>query len=249
MMTRLLAIALCVPREAVRTRLLHALSALGLGGILYAFAVGAVSPHEAPRVVGDLGVAAISSCAALLAIALGAGALTREIAQGAIAPLLTRALRRHEYFIGKYLGMLLTLATFVALQGAVLLGVLSLASGGAADRRLVAASCALALSEAAIVAAITSFFASFSTPYPTAAFTFGLFVLGRNADALQHQFRWLGHIVPNLQVYVPSRALLLGDVAESPVWSFVARAALNAALYAVVLVTAGALLFRRRDLA
>jgi len=109
------------------------------------------------------------------------------------------------------------------------------------------------------VAALTSFFASFSSAYLTAAFTFVFFVVGREADALGHlpvHFvgplgrdvgRAFARIIPNLQLYVPPRALLLGEVPETPVWSFVAHAARNALLYAVSLVTLGAVFFQRRD--
>ena len=48
----------------------------------------------------------------------------------------------------------------------------------------------------------------------------------------------LARVVPNLHVYVPARAFLLGLVAGQPVWPYVTSAALHAVLYATALLAA-----------
>jgi hypothetical protein len=108
---------------------------------------------------------------------------------------------------------------------------------------------------------IATLFASFSSPYLTATFTAGLFLMGRSADTLAHLPKKMfpsvavaaGHtlarIVPNLLVYVPARALLLGEAPGQSVGSYVAAAALYAVSYAAVLLVLSALAFRKRDFA
>ena len=59
-----------------------------------------------------------------------------------------------------------------------------LASGAPDDRRVLLGSAALTLCEVSIVAGIATLFASFSSPFLTAVFTFALFVVGRSADTL-----------------------------------------------------------------
>ncbi|HEX3345549.1 MAG TPA: hypothetical protein VHS09_13290, partial [Polyangiaceae bacterium] len=59
----------------------------------------------------------------------------------------------------------------------------------------------------------------------------------------------LAHVVPNLHVYVPARAFLLGAVAGQPVWPYVAAAVLHAVAYAAGLLVLSALIFRKRDFA
>ena len=59
----------------------------------------------------------------------------------------------------------------------------------------------------------------------------------------------LARIVPNLHVYVPARPLLLGQLPDEPTWTYVAVAALHAALYATGLLASSALIFRKRDFA
>jgi ABC-type transport system involved in multi-copper enzyme maturation permease subunit len=136
-----------------------------------------------------------------------------------------------------------------------------LAAPSPEERQLVVAASVLAMSEIAIVAAVATLFASFSSPFLTATFTLMIFVIGRSSDTMAHipvrQFgsavsgggKVLARIIPNLHIYVPARAFLLGSVAGQPVWPYVATAALHAVLYATVLLVLSALVFRKRDFA
>ncbi len=308
MFARILAIAMNTYREAVRARVLYGLLAAALGTSVYSVLVATLSLSQEARVVADIGSASISLYAVLVAIVLGATSLHRELELKTIFPILTRPLRRHEYVIGKYLGTLLTLAVFVALDGAsvlLLLAVLSaqnpllviavvtglaialagllvrakfsrvfvvvpwslalllasalLAAPAGPERRLVVASMILTFGEVAIVAGVATLFSSFSSPFLTAIFTFGVFLVGRSADLLANLpakvfgdtirtvGRVLARVFPNLHLYVPPRPLLLGQVADTPLWPFVIQASLHAVVYATALLSLGALIFRKRD--
>ena len=305
---RIAAIALNAYREAVRARILYGLLGLALATCAYSLVVATLSLHQEARVIANVGAASISIYAVLVAIVLGATSLHRELELKTIFPILTRQLRRHEYLIGKYLGMLATLAVFVAIDAAVVLGILAVETGqkpwlvsatasllgailavslvrakhtrvfvaipwsfallasmallsapAGGERQLVLASAALTLCEVAVVAAVATLFASFSSPFLTAIFTLGVFLVGRSADLLANLparvfgqlLHDIGHalatVVPNLHIYVPERPLLLGQVSGSPVWPFVGVAALHAISYATILLTLGALVFRKRD--
>jgi hypothetical protein len=150
----------------------------------------------------------------------------------------------------------------VAPWSVALLGVAWLLAAPAPDeRQLVLASAVLAVSEVAIVAAVATLFASFSSPFLTAVCTVMLFIMGRSSDTMAHipvrQFgvaasdlgKALARVIPNLHVYVPSRAFLLGLVPSQPVWPYVATAALHALFYATALLVLSALVFRKRDFA
>ena len=54
-------------------------------------------------------------------------------------------------------------------------------------------------------------------------------------------------ILPHLNLYVPPRALLLGQVPGAPVWPFVLSALGDAALYATVFISLGVVFFQRRE--
>lgn len=150
---------------------------------------------------------------------------------------------------------------FVVIPWAMVMAAIAwlLANTAPVERQLVTASAALGICEVAIVAAVATLFASFSSPFLTAAFTSMVFVIGRSADTLaripKRVFgsavsaigRALARIVPNLHVYVPPRPLLLGEVAGQPVWGYVGWAAIHAVFYATLLLVVGALAFQRRD--
>ena len=127
------------------------------------------------------------------------------------------------------------------------------------ERQLVAAAALLAIAEVTIVAAIATVFASFSSPYLTAVFTLCVFLVGRSAetmgnlparlfgDDVRSVGKVLARIVPNLQIYVPSRAILLGEADGVALGPFVLQATGIALAYAVVLLVIASLVFRRRD--
>ncbi len=141
MLGRIFAIAMNTYREAVRARVLLALLAVAIGVALYSLVIAAMSLRGETRIVADLGAAVTSLAAVATTIVLGATSLYRELELKTIFPILTRKLRRHEYLLGKYVGILATMLVFVAIDGAVTMGILAVeakqnaaaaASGGAA---------------------------------------------------------------------------------------------------------------------
>ena len=120
-------------------------------------------------------------------------------------------------------------------------------------------SAVLTLCEVSIVVALATVFSAFSSPFLTAVFTFGVFVVGRSADTLAHlpqrvfgsaiksTGEVLSRVVPNLMVYVPPRPLLTGEAADTPLGPYVAMGALQALAWSVGLLAVASLIFRRRD--
>lgn len=307
MLTRLGVVAFNMYREAVRARILHGLFGLALATAGYALVVGAFSNRAELRVVSDLGAASISLYAILVAIVLGGTSLHRELELKTLFPILARPLRRSEYLVGKYLGILLTMAVFVAANtGFLLLALARLSgrglglcfglglgstlftalvawklprlrtglpvpwalsllcfglalSGGAPDeRRVLAASALLAMCEVGVVAALATVFSSFSSPFLSALFTFGLFIVGRSADTLQslplrmfgETLRSLGQalawVVPNLMLFVPERPLLTGE-SSTQLGAYLLASGGYALSWIVGLLAFASILFQRRD--
>jgi Cu-processing system permease protein len=134
-----------------------------------------------------------------------------------------------------------------------------LAAGAPDDRRVVALLALLTLCEVAIVAAIANVFASFSSPFLTAVFTLGLFVVGRSADTLGHLparvfgqgirvvGQGLSRAVPNLMLYVPPRPLLTGEAVGVELGPYLSLAVVHALAWSVGLLAAASVVFRRRD--
>ena len=308
MFGRVSAIAMNTYREAVRARVLVGLLALALATSAYSLVIAAMSLKQEMRIVADIGASSMSFYAVVVSVFLGATSLYRELELKTIFPILTRRLRRHEYVLGKYLGIYATLLVFIALDGASVLAIMAFQSGrhvgltagvalglvavlgillwrakfsrvfvvlpwsialflammllsdGAGDeRQVLVVSAVLTLAEVAIIGAIAMVFSAFSSPFLTAVFTAWLFIIGRSADTManipERLFgTWvrttgavLAKIVPNLNLYVPARPLLLGQLMAVPLWSYVGRAWLNAIFYAALLLTLSAVVFRKRD--
>jgi len=133
------------------------------------------------------------------------------------------------------------------------------AGGAPDDRRVVLGSAVLTLSEVALVTAIATLFSSFSSPFLSAVFTFGLFVVGRSADTLARlpvrifgpglagMGGVLAKLVPNLMLYVPPRPLLTGEASGTSLGSYLGMAALHSVAWSVLLLAGASILFRRRD--
>jgi ABC-type transport system involved in multi-copper enzyme maturation permease subunit len=126
---RVLTVALNTYREAVRARVLLGLAGVAFAVALYSLVVGAFTLNDAPRVVADLGSAAISIFSIAVAVLIAATALQRELEMKTILPLLARPIRRSEYLVGKYLGTMLVVAVFVMAEGGLVL-MMSAAMGG-----------------------------------------------------------------------------------------------------------------------
>ncbi len=131
MFARLLIVALNTYREAVRGRILHGLLALAVATCGYSLVVGAYALRNQNKVVSDLGAASISIYAVVVAIVVSATSLYRELEHKTVFPILARPIERWEYLVGKYLGSVLTLSVFVALDAGLLLFSLGALTGRA----------------------------------------------------------------------------------------------------------------------
>jgi Cu-processing system permease protein len=128
------------------------------------------------------------------------------------------------------------------------------------DRRVLIGSAVLTVLEVGVVTAIALVFSAFSSPFLTAVFTLGVFIVGRSADTLAalptrifgavpvKLASLLAHVVPNLMLYVPERALLTGESPAGTGLGYWGLAALQTFGWALLLLAFASLIFRRRDL-
>ncbi|MFO7178556.1 MAG: ABC transporter permease subunit [Pseudomonadota bacterium] len=136
---------------------------------------------------------------------------------------------------------------------------LALSSGAPDDQRVLFGSALLTLLEVGVIAAVATVFAAFSSPFLSAVFTLGVFVVGRSADTLANlpvkmfgeTLRTFGeatsHVFPNLMLYVPERPLLTGEGVTTSLSRYLALAGLYSVAWVVGLLALASLIFRRRD--
>jgi ABC-type transport system involved in multi-copper enzyme maturation permease subunit len=241
-------------REAARNKLLYNLLLFAV--LMIACSVGLAKLHigYSARIYRDVGLSAIALFGVLIAIFVGINLVNRELAQKTVYTMLAQPVRRWEFLVGKYVGLLGLLAFEVAVMSACFLAVLLLQAAEISSELYVAIG--FIWVELALITAVALFFSSFTTPYLAGMFTVALWVAGHlladlrafgehsEAPGLRALTNALYWALPNLD-----RLDMKTDAAAGHPIAFARAAAAfgYAALYSSALLVAATLLFRRRD--
>jgi Cu-processing system permease protein len=260
-------VAIAAFRESVRDRVLYSLVGFAVLLIGASLLIGQLTAGQDVKIIKDLGLAAMSVFGVFIAIFIGIGLVSKEVERRSVYTIVTKPVRRSELVVGKYAGLVLTLAVNLAVMTAVLYAVLAwvawltpaeLQAGWdapAVDPRLLLAVY-LILLKLALVVAIAILFSTFSSPVLSAALSLALFVAGhfsadlRNFDAVVESpavtaiTRALYYLLPNFATFDVKAAVVHG----MPVpFLDVATASGYGALYAAALLVGSVLVFSRRD--
>jgi ABC-type transport system involved in multi-copper enzyme maturation permease subunit len=259
-MRRVLAIARNTFREAVRNKILYSLLFFALLLILSALALGRLSLHEELRMTRDIGLWGIDVFGVLIAVFVGVNLLYKELDLKTVYTILPKPLHRFEFVLGKWLGMLLTLAVQVGVMGAVLVATLALQGGGMSAA--VAKAIWLLYVNVIVVTSIALFFSAFSSPFLSGFFALGCFVVGRSVPdiralgkatggAAEGALDALTAVLPNLHLFYPSGAIVGAEVVsvhgEFVGAGYLAWTTLYGLGYSLVVLLGAMLIFRRRD--
>ncbi|MDP6944002.1 MAG: ABC transporter permease [Myxococcota bacterium] len=257
---RVLAVARNTFREAVRNRAFVGVTCFAIAFILFSLILSELTVvGQGPRVVVDFGLYAISLFASATAILMGTLLVYKELEKKTIYTILSKPIRRHEFLLGKYLGMVGILAMELLVLG-LIWGFVLWIQGGAFNAEHIKALVLIGC-EASLVAAVGVMFSSQSTPALTGLFTLGVFVVGRVVYVLEEMLqaskglfvdnpfaRLFGQAVtavfPDLSVFNVSQQLLL-EVTIS--WAYLGQALLYATCYGLIVIAIGMLAFERRD--
>jgi ABC-type transport system involved in multi-copper enzyme maturation permease subunit len=261
------AIAINVFRESVRDKVLYNLVLFAMLLIGSSYLLGQLTAGQDIKIIKDLGLAATSFFGLFIAVFIGIGLVSKEVERRSIYSLLAKPIRRSQLVVGKYGGLTLTLAVNVSIMSAALYVVLAYMAWGvspevrstwdapALDPRLLEAI-GLILVELMLVTAIALFFSTFSTPMLSAAFTFGLYLVGHFSSDLRNfqdvvdspaavaLARGLYWVLPNLAQFDVKAAVVHGQPVAA---GYLAIAVAYAALYVATLLLLSAYIFSRRD--
>jgi Cu-processing system permease protein len=259
---RMWAIALNTFREAVRNKVLAILVLFAIALMAFSLVLGQLSLHEEIRIIKDLGLAGISIFGVIISLFLGVNLLSKELDRKTVYAVIPKPLHRHEFLLGKYLGMVVTMTALVGLMSLVLAGFL-LVQGGQHGVLMLRAE-VLVLLELLLLMAVAMLFSSFSSPWLSAMFAGSLWVIGRNSAELEafatgkldgspggRLLELLLELMPDFHMFFVSGANFdetVVSVHDSFVsWAYVGTAAAYAALYGGLCLFVAVLLFRRRD--
>jgi len=260
---RILAIALNTFREAIRNKVLYSLLFFAVALIASALALGQMSLHEEARVTRDLGLGGMALFGVLIAIFVGVNLVYKELDRKTVFSLIPKPIHRYEFVLGKFGGMVLTLAVQIAIMSAVLAGVLAMQDVALSEAGPVARAVVLLFGEVVVITSVAVLFSTFTTPFLSGVFTLGMFLVGRSTPELRELIGRLSsaparvalhaalRVVPDLHVFYVSGSLVdgryvtvHGDYVD---WSYVATASGYGILYAACALSLGILIFSRRD--
>jgi Cu-processing system permease protein len=260
-------VASAVFRESVRDRVPSSIVVFAVLLMAASYLIGQLTAGQDMKIIKDLGLAALSVFGLLIAVFIGIGLVSKEVERRSIYALLAKPVSRAQFLVGKYLGLVLTLAVNLSAMTLAYYGVLFIMNAvapeavraawptPAVDPRLLIAVI-LIFGELMIVTAVALFFSTFSSPLLSALLTLGLWVAGhfnadlRNFAAVVDQpvavtlARALYYVLPNLAPFnVKAEVVYGGPVLASHVVLTLGYAV----VYVVALLMAAIVIFRRRD--
>jgi ABC-type transport system involved in multi-copper enzyme maturation permease subunit len=261
------AVAVNVFRESVRDRVLYNLVFFAVLLISSSYLLGQLTAGQDVKIIKDLGLAATSLFGVFIAVFIGIGLVAKEVERRSIYALIVKPVSRTQFIIGKYLGLVLTLAVNVAVMALAIYVVLAYMTWTAApltragwdapglDPALLKAIL-LIFVQLMIVTAIALFLSTFSSPILSAAITFGLFIVGhfnadlKNFDKIVESKAaiWLAraayHVVPDLSAFDVKMEVVHGLPVTA---GYIVTTTAYGALYIVGLLLLSVFVFARRD--
>jgi ABC-type transport system involved in multi-copper enzyme maturation permease subunit len=260
-------IAVHVFKESVRDRVLYNLVFFAVLLIASSYLLGQLTAGQDVKIIKDLGLAATAVFGLFIAIFIGIGLVSKEVERRSIYALLSKPISRPQFIVGKYAGLVLTLAVNVTVMTVAIYAVLAYMNWAATpemraswdapglDPRMLKAVF-LIFVELMIVTAVALFFSTFSTPILSAALTFGVYIVGQfNAD-LKNFDRivdskpaiWLArgiyHLLPDLSAFDVKLEVVHGLPVPA---GYLAATAAYGGAYIVALLVVATLIFSRRD--
>lgn len=241
-------------KEAVRDRVLYLLLFFASSAIVLSRVLAVLTVGDRAKVVKDVGLASISLFGALMAILIGTGLVYKEIEKRTIFTLLAKPLRRHEFLLGKYLGLLLTLSVMTAAMSLVFL-VLVFAHTLTVEFRLLLPVGFIYL-ELCLVTAVAILFSSFSTPILSSLFALSFYLIGHFSWSLETLIkktppgvgravlRVVYAVLPDLENFNLKTEVVHGLPIPSSLYFYAPAYGL---LYTAFVLLLAVLVFRRRD--
>jgi Cu-processing system permease protein len=257
-MRRVGVVALNTFREAVRDRVLYNLVFFALLMMAAAIIVGQISIGIEQTVIVSLGLSAISVIGLLISVFLGVGLVSKEMDKRTLYALLAKPVRRWEFLLGKFAGLVLTMAVNTAAMALglflVMLYVKQLLERGDA---VVLVAVYFIWLKLALVIALALLFSCFTTPLLAILFTAGLYVVGLYVQELRDLpvevmspamaafTKWLSYLLPNFENYNVMAMAAHGQLVPG---TFILQNSVYTVVYCAIVLTAAAVVFSRRNL-
>ena len=251
---RMLAVAQNTFREAVRDKVLYVLLFFAAVTIFGSKALGWISIGQDIKIMKDISLAALSIFGALIAIFVGTSLIYKEIDKRTLYTILSQPMHRHEFILGKYLGLSALLGVVTVIMAGTASSYIVLMGGGLDAVFFLAVL--LIYSKLLLVTAFAVLMSTLTSPILGAVIVFSAYVFGHATGVfmdLPPQFdgtfakqmlEIVYYIVPNLGQF-DIRAEAANDV---PIrMAYVLFVLVYGAAYSAVLLVLASLAFEKKD--
>lgn len=249
------AIAVNTFREAIRDRILYLFVGFAIIMVISTKLFGMLTVGDESKIVKDIGLAAMQFFSMLIAVMMSLLLISREVDNRTVFNILSKPVRRWQFILGKYLGLVAIVAVNLLLITAVLV-VMVLIYTGQFDPMLVFAA-AMTMLEMSVLAAFATLFAVLTRPILGSLMTLAMFIVGHTSADLWMLTRQLPgtftramitvvyYLVPNLERF-NIKIEVVHDLPIQP--AAVGWAVVYAAAFVAVLLFLAALRFQTKDL-
>ena len=251
-------VALNTFREAVRDRVLYNLVFFALLMMMAAVVVGQISIGIEESVIVSLGLSAISVIGLLISVFLGVALVSKEMEKRTLYALLAKPVRRWEFLLGKFGGLVLTLAvnTAAMAMGLFLVMLYMKHSLERADAVVLVAVYFIWL-KLALIVALALLFSCFTTPLLAILFTAGLYIVGLYVQELRNLpvdvmsagmaafTKWLSYLLPNFENF---NVMAMAAHGRSVPGTLILQNTAYTVIYCAIVLTAAAAVFSRKNL-
>jgi Cu-processing system permease protein len=251
-------VALNTFREAVRDRVLYSLVFFALLMMVAAIVVGQISIGIEESVIVSLGLSAISVIGLLISIFLGVALVSKEMEKRTLYALLAKPVRRWEFLLGKFGGLVLTLAVNTAAMAlGLLLVMLYVKHTLERSDAVVLVAVYFILLKLALIVALALLFSCYTTPLLAILFTAGLYIVGLYVQELRNLpvdvmspgtaafTKWLSYLLPNYENF---NVMALAAHGRAVPGALILQNTLYAFVYCTMVLTAASVVFSRRNL-
>lgn len=254
MIGRIRALATNTFREAIRDKVLLTLLVFAVLVMASAKVIQPLALGEETKVIQDLGLAALTLFCVLIAVLVGGRLVYKEVEKRTIYIVLAKPVRRWEFILGKYCGLMLVLLASVAVMAVAFYLILLLTGVPWSAYPLVAM--VMTLFQLGILTAVAILFSSFVTPIASAVFTFAVYFVGHltrdlrvlaamsPSPVIKGISQFLYYVLPNLSNF-NVRGEVVHNVILNP--GALVLSMVYALVYAATLLLIAITIFNRRD--
>lgn len=177
------AIAFNTFKEAIRDRILYLLLFFAAVCIVFSRILALLTVGNKVKIIKDVGLASLSFFGVLMAILMGTGLVYKEIDKKTIYTLLSKPVRRYQFILGKFFGLILTLFIMLSLMSLIFLGVVFFHTFSIPWEIMI--SVAFIFLEMCLITSVAILFSCFSTPILSSIFSLSFYLIGHFSWSLE----------------------------------------------------------------